>query len=97
MMARKMIEVSHDLRSQRLVLCTRGAALTGMVEEPHAKALCDHARAVRMFLEAGQPKMAGMGLDRYWEVLREASGAETVSEDAADDLRALVDSLWKVL
>lgn len=82
-MSRSMIDVSHDLRSRRLLLCTQGSRISGLVEEPHAKALSDHARAVRMILEAGQVRLAKRALERYQKALLEARESKTVEGETA--------------
>lgn len=88
----KMLNITEDMRSARLLKCCQGVAGAGLIEANAAKRLVAHARAVRLFIEATDYYLAEAAIGRIREVLEEAD-VTPVTEAVEGHLVSLVRAL----
>lgn len=89
----KLLSVTEDLRTMRLLKTAQAMELAGLLPDTSAKVLVRHARSVRLLCEAGERGLAGEVLDRILQVCSE----ESESKAAVASLRAHVGHIRKVL
>lgn len=84
----KMLDVTEDLRSARLLKCCQGVAGAGLIEAAAAKRLVAHARAVRQLMEAGNYDLARTAIAHIREVCDEGA-VQPVTDAVEGHLLAL--------